>query len=208
MIFKIFIVLLKNGDCFHRNWRWKRPSKFTSSPSPLLPLQNCSACIFSRTTSKLILKCSTFLGLCSLCTDLEIAGDVHCYLFFTRLSLHSFCSCIPFSGTGTSYLVILKSFFSLLSFLKRICAVGQGYSDRYKQPKQYHLSSYLLSNPGVSCSGEYEKLKQKLQGICWISKQKHIIPLLITAKHTLIKILFCYNFSAINFLFKVLYTIL
>lgn len=95
-----------------------------------------------------------------------------------------------------------------LAFLKRICAVGQGYSGRYKQPKQYHLSSYLLSNPGISCPGEYEKPKQKLQRICWISKQKHtenIVSLLITAKHTLLKILFCYNFSAMNFLLKMLF---
>lgn len=144
-------------------------------------------------------------GLCSSCTDVEIAGDVRSHLFFTPFPLHLHCSHIPFSGTGTSYLVILKCFFCLLSFSKRICAVGQGFSGRYKQPKQYHLSSYLLSNPGISCPGEYEKPKQKLQGICWISKQKHtenIVPLLITAKHTLLKIPFCYNFSATNFLSK------
>lgn len=147
-------------------------------------------------------------GLCSLCTDVEIAGDVHSHLFFTPFALHLLCSRIPFSDTGTSYLVILKCFFSFLNIFKRICTVGQGYSGRYKQPKQYHLSSYLLSNPGISCPGEYEKPKQKLQGICWIPKQKHtenIVPLLITAKHTLLKILFCYNFSATNFLLKILF---
>lgn len=47
MVFKIFIILLKNGDCFHRNWRWKRPGKFTSSPCPPLPWQSCSAWTFS-----------------------------------------------------------------------------------------------------------------------------------------------------------------
>lgn len=144
--------MLKNGDCFHRNWRWKRPNKFTSSPSPLLPLQNRSA--FSKTISKLIFK---FFGegLCSSCTVLETAGDVHSHIFFTPFPLHLLCYWIPFSGTGTSYLVILKCFFSLLSFYKRICAAGQGYPGTYKQPKQYHLSSYLLSSPGISCPGEY-----------------------------------------------------
>lgn len=100
-------------------------------------------------------------GLCSSCTDLKVAGDAHSHIsftlfplhllyshvFFTPFPLHLLCSYIPFSGTDTSYLVILKCFFSLLRFFKRICAVGQGYSGRCKQPKQYHLSSYLLSNP-------------------------------------------------------------
>ena len=133
--------------------------------------------------------------------------DGHSHLFFTPFPLHLLCSHIP-ENTGTSYSVILKCFFSLLSFFKRICAVGQGYSGRYKQPKQYHLSSYLLSNPGISCPGEYEKPKQKLEGICWIPKQKHtenIVSLLITAKHTLLQILFCYNVSATNFLLKMLF---
>lgn len=64
-------------------------------------------------------------GLCSSCTDLEIVGYVHSHLFFTPFSLQLPCSCIPFSGTCTSYLVILKCFFSLLSFLKGTAQLGR-----------------------------------------------------------------------------------